>query len=197
MLVLVSVKLSAAPTDEKFHLQGVYLFNVITTSSTTDVDFDESNGLAAYFGYQILPWFSVEVGGLKFDPVNGFENSGLVNLQTEFEATGYTAGIKAVGSFYELFDYWVGIGQYSWDSTFNYQLTYASFPGLNRTGSDTNSGRDMYYRIGVSAPVTQNFSLTLEVSEFELNDFFSEVDGFGENTDFKQRIIGFGVETRF
>lgn len=196
ILALASGNLSAAPaSDEKFYAQGVFLFNVITEGSTTDIDFEEGNGFAGYFGYRLLPRLSVEVGGVKFDPVDGFEVESAVALRTEFEATGYTVGIKGTGSFYDLFDYWAAAGVYSWDSTFNYEINYQHFPGLRRIGSNSNSGEDVYYRLGVSTPVMENWIISVEISHFELNDFFSNVnDG---NTDFQQRTIGLGIEAYF
>ena len=196
ILVLASGNVSAEPApDEKFHAQGVFLFNVITEASTTDIDFNEGNGLAAYIGYHILPQLAIEVGGVKFDPVDSLEVNSGVSLETEFEATGYTVGIKGIGSFYDLFDFWGSVGMYSWDSTFNYEINYQFFPGLRRTGSNSNTGEDKYYRLGVSTPLTNNIIISVEMSEFELNDFFSGMDN--GNTDFKQRTIGLGIEAYF
>lgn len=196
ILVLASGQLSASPAPEdKFHAQSVFLFNVITEASTTDIDFNEGNGLAAYVGYQILPQLSIEVGGVKFDPVSSLEVNNAVSLETEFEATGYTLGIRGTGSFYDLFDFWAGVGLYSWDSTFNYEINYQLFPDLRRTGSNSNSGEDIYLRLGASTALTKNITISLEVSEFELNDFFSGVNN--GNTDFKQRTIGLGIEAYF
>lgn len=196
MLAMLSGKLLAAPTpEEKFHVHGVYLFNVITEASTTDLDFNEGNGLAAYVGYHILPQLAIEAGGVKFDPVDSLEIIDSVSLQTEFEATGYTLGIKGIGSFYELFDFWGSVGLYAWDSTFNYEINYQFFPGLRRTGSNSNSGEDVYYRLGASTSLTDNIIISLEISRFELNDFFSDVTN--GNTDFEQRTIGLGIEAYF
>lgn len=196
ILVLASGELSAAPApEEKFYAQGVFLFNVITEASTTNIDFDEGNGLAAYVGYRILPQLMIEAGGVKFDPVNSREVNSGVSLATKFEATGYTVGIRGTGSFYDLFDFWGGVGVYSWDSTLNYEINYQFFPGLRRTGSNSNSGEDVYLRLGASTALTNNITISLEVSQFELNDFFSGVSN--GNTDFKQRTIGLGIEAYF
>lgn len=196
ILVLASGKLSAAPpSDQKFHAQGVFLFNVATEASTTDIDFEEGNGFAAYAGYRVLPWLAVEIGGVKFDPVDSFQVESSVSLRTEFEATGYTVGIKGIGSFYDLFDYWAAAGVYAWDSTFNYEINYQDFPGLRRIGSNSNSGEDVYYRFGVSTPLMENVIISVGISHFELNDFFSGVNE--GNTDFRQRTIGLGIETYF
>jgi hypothetical protein len=41
----------------------------------------------------------------------------------------------------------------------------------------------------------ENLIISVEISHFELNDFFSGIeDG---NTDFKQRTIGLGIQTYF
>lgn len=196
ILVLAAGRLSAAPSpDEKFYAQGVFLFNVTTEASTTDIDFDEGGGLAAYVGYRILPQLLLEAGGVKFDPVNSFEVDNAVSLATEFEATGYTVGIRGIGTFYDLFDFWGGVGVYRWDSTLNYEINYQFFPGLRRTGSNSNSGEDVYLRLGASTALTDNITVSLEISQFELNDFFS---GAGNgNTDFKQRTVGLGIEAYF
>lgn len=196
ILVLASSKLSAAQAPEKkFYAQGVFLFNVITEASTTDIDFDEGNGLAAYVGYRILPQLMIEAGGVKFDPVNSREVNSGVSLATKFEATGYTLGIRGTGTFYDLFDFWGSVGVYNWDSTFNYEINYQFFPGLRRTGSNSNSGEDVYLRLGASTALTDNITISLEISQYNLNDFFSGVNN--GNTDFKQRTVGLGIEAYF
>lgn len=196
IIALASGSLAAAPSpDEKFHAQGVYLFNVNTEADTTDIDFNEGHGFAAYIGYHILPNLAIEAGGVKFDPVDSFEVNSSVSMQTEFEATGYTLGIKGMGSFYGLFDFWASAGVYAWDSTLNYEINYQHFPGLRRIGSNSNSGEDVYYRLGASTPLMKNLIISVEISEFRLNDFFSGVDD--GNTNFRQRTVGLGVETYF
>lgn len=195
VLLTCGESVAAPGPDQKFHAQGVFLFNVTTEASTTEVDFEEGKGLAAYVGYHFLPRLAIELGAMKFDPAESVEVDNEVALQTEFESTGYTLGIKAIGSFYDLFDYWAAAGLYKWDSTLNYELNYRSFPNLRRFGSNRNSGEDVYYRLGVSTPLMENLIISVEISQFELTDFFSGIeDG---NTDFKQRTIGLGIETYF
>lgn len=189
--------LSAAPDGEKFHFNGEFLFNATSEANTTDTDFKGDNGLAGYIGYNIQPWLSVELGGVKFDPIESRRSFGSTVARTEHEVTGYTLGFRGVYSFYDLFDVWGSVGVYSWESTFNYELTYDNFPTVRRTGSNSNSSEDSYIRLGVTLPLTENLGVSAGLAQFELKDFFSGVPDDEENTNFRQRYIGLGVDYYF
>lgn len=204
-LLLIAVILSgpfavtlcaAADTGKRFYVDAVYLFNSTSDANTADVDFDGDNGQAGYLGYRFIPSLSVEIGGAYFQPIDGVLSTPAQVQTTEHEVSGYTLGIRTQTSFANLFDIWAGVGLYSWESTFNYEIRYPPYPGTERRGSDTNSGEDVYYRVGVTLPFTDSVQVTVESAYFELNDFFSSADG-GDNVDLEQRYIGLGLEYSF
>lgn len=185
-----------APADESFYVNGVYLFNAVSETDVADIDFEGDEGQAGYAGYRLLPALSLEVGGVFFDPMDTLQSTDATVVQTEHQVSGYTAGLRGMTTFAGLFDIWLAAGLYSWDSTFNYEIQHPHFPGTRRTGSDTHSGEDVYYRVGVTLPFTDSVQVTVESAYFELNDFFSSADG-GDNVDLEQRYIGMGFEYRF
>jgi hypothetical protein len=188
---------AAARSDDSFYVNAVYLFNTLSEAdAAADTDFDGDNGQAGYFGYRLLPGLALEAGGVYFDPIGSVRRTGSQTTRTEHEVSGYTAGLRGMTSFAGLFDIWLAAGLYSWDSTFNYEIQYPNFPGTLRTGSDSHSGEDAYYRVGVTLPLTDSVRVTVESAYFELNDFFSNVGG-GGNVDLEQRYIGLGFEYSF
>lgn len=186
----------AEPGEDRFYVNGVYLFNSTTEADNSDVDFEGSNGLAGYFGYRVLPWLSLELGGVQFEPIDSSTSTTTANQQVEHQVDGYTVAVRGSTTFADLFDISLALGVYSWDSTLNYEITYPSFPGLVRTGSDTHSGEDVYYRVGVALPITDRFSLSVESAHFDLSDFFSD-SGDAGNVNLQQRYVGVGVEYTF
>ena len=194
--LVCSWQTNAFSADNNFNASAVYLFNVVSETDAIDLDFDEGNGLAGYIAYRPLSYLMLEVGTVNFDSIKGFEQSPSVTQRTEFQVSGYTVGIKAEGSFNGLFNIWGSVGTYKWDSTFNYSITYPNFPALERFGSNSNSGSDVFYRVGVNAPLIKNINFTVEVAHFEFNDLFSNASS-GQNVSFDQNFIGFGFETNF
>ena len=197
-IVLFSTLFSpySAAEKNKFRVNATYLFNVTAETNAGDVEFEEKNGIAASLGYRPLSFLILEVGTVNFDVIDSLRESFSETQRTEHQVSGYTAGVKLEGSFNGLFNVWGSVGQYEWDSTFNYSITYPNFPAVERLGSDQNSGSDMYYRLGVNGPLFKNVNFSVEVAHFEMTEFFSSVDS-GTNMDFTQRFIGLGLEMNF
>jgi hypothetical protein len=186
--------LFAAPVEDHFYLDGVYMFNVISRANTTDFDFNEANGLAAFGGYRFNSYFSAELGGIAFEPIKSLESTSLSNIHTEYEVTGYMFGLRGEAPVGDLFSVWAGIGYVSWESTFNYDIDYPTFPSIHRSGSNSNSGDDYYLRLGVTHPVSDSFHITIETMQMEFRDFFNTEQN---NTDFRQDYIGVGFGVHF
>lgn len=194
-LSLTSLQLSAAPPENRFFVNGVYLFNVVARTDATELDFNEDNGFAGFAGYRFNSHFGIELGGINFDPVTSTVATESYVWNTEYQVTGYSLGFRAEAPVGKLFTAWLGVGLFSWDSTFNYDIEYPAFAGTTVTGSNTNSGEDIYLRAGVSHPLFKNFNFTLEATQYQLNDFFSGTTD--NNTDFQQDFIGIGIEYNF
>ncbi len=194
-LLIVSSFVSAAPNDDRFNLEGIYLFNVVSRASTTDMEFNESNGYALFGGYRFSKHFSVELGSISFEPIKTLESTLDRNILTEYDTTGFTLGVRGEAPVGDLFQVWVGVGLFSWDSVFNYEVEYPNFPTISRSGSNTNSEKDFYLRLGITHPISSSFDITLETMQMKFSDFFSNTDQ--NNTDFRQDYIGIGVGYRF
>lgn len=184
----------AAPVEDHFYVDGVYMFNAVSSASTTDFDFNEANGLAAFGGYRFNSYISIELGGIVFEPIRSLEANTSVNINTEYDVAGYAVGIRGDAPIGELFTVWAGIGLFDWESTFNYDITYPNFPALSRSGSNSHSGQDYYLRLGLTHPLSDSLHVTLETMQMELSDFFNTDQ---PNTDFKQNYIGIGIGVNF
>ncbi len=184
----------AEPVEDHYYLDGVYMFNVVSRASTTDFDFNEANGLAAFGGYRFNSYFSVELGGIAFEPIKSHETNPDTSIYTEYEVTGYMFGIRGEAPVGKLFTAWAGIGYFDWESSFNYEIDYPNFPTIRRTGSNSNSGTDYYLRLGVTHPVSDSTHVTLETMQMRFSDFFNTEQA---NTDFRQDYIGVGFGVHF
>lgn len=185
---------SGASVEDHFYLDGVYMFNVVSRADTTEFDFNEANGFAAFAGYRFNSYFSVELGGIAFEPIKSLESRPGSAIHTEYDVTGYMLGIRGEAPLGDLFSVWAGVGLFDWESTFNYEIDYPNFPTVRRTGSNSNSGEDYYLRLGLTHPISESFHITLEATQIELNDFFNTDQA---NTDFRQDYIGIGFGVHF
>jgi hypothetical protein len=194
LIAISSNQLLAEPIEDHFYLDGVYLFNVVSRADTTDFDFNEANGFAAFAGYRFNSYFSVELGGIAFEPIKSLESRADSAIHTEYDVTGYMLGVRGEAPLGDLFSVWAGVGLFDWESTFNYEIDYPNFPAVHRTGSNSNSGEDYYLRLGLTHPLSESFHITLEATQIELNDFFNTDQA---NTDLRQDYIGIGVGVHF
>lgn len=197
VFILIAIfcnRLPAEPIEDHFYLDGVYMFNVVSRADTTDFDFNEANGFAAFAGYRFNSYFSVELGGIAFEPIKSLESRIDSTIHTEYDVTGYMLGIRGEAPLGDLFSVWAGIGLFDWESTFNYEISYPNFPAVRRAGSNSNSGEDYYLRLGLTHPLSESFHITLEATQIELNDFFNTDQA---NTDFRQDYIGIGFGVHF
>ncbi len=196
MLLIIACNLTQAePVEDQFNLEAIYFFNVVARADTTDLDFNEANGSALFGGYRLSKHLSLELGGIAFEPIKTLESYPSSNITTEYDVTGYTLGIRAEAPIGRLFRVWAGVGLFSWDSVFNYDINYPNFPEITQSGNDTNSGEDFYLRLGVTHPITESFDITLETMQMKFSDFFSNTGQ--NNTDFRQDYIGIGVGYHF
>ncbi|MBN1379782.1 MAG: outer membrane beta-barrel protein [Gammaproteobacteria bacterium] len=193
--LLFAGSLHASSLDDRFNFNVVYLFNIVSDARNFNTDVTDNGGIAAYIGYDILPWLSVEAGGVDFDTINMRQNTGSYVQQTGYNVSGFTLGLKGETSFAGLFDVWADIGLYSWKSNYNYQVEYPDFPVVRVADDGSNSSQDTYVRLGVTLPMTDNITATIESSYYEFKNLFYDADD--KSTDYSHHCIGLGLEYNF
>ena len=185
----------AETPDERFHVNAVYLLNIVPDAHGDGTSIVDSGGMASFIGYDILPWLSFEAGAIVFDTVNMRQNTGSFVQETHYDVSGFTLGLKGTTSFANLFDVWGSIGIYSWKSTFDYEVVYPNFPPIRSSGNDSMSSSNAYVRLGARIPLGNKITATIESGYFEFNNLF--YDAGGKNTDFSHSCIGLGFEYKF
>ena len=205
LAILFSKALIAAPVEDHFYIDGVYMFNVAARSKATELDFNEAHGYTAFAGYRFNSYFSIEVGGIKFDPIenpsplrnvlgSNYLDATNRGLSFEYDVAGYSFGIRGDAPVGDLFTAWMNIGIFSWDSTFSYDINYPNFPAISRSGSYVSSGEDYFLRLGITHPISESFQITIETMQMQLSDYF----GVEQNSsEIRLDYMGIGVGVRF
>lgn len=193
-LLFINV-LHAESIDGRLQVNTVYLFNVVSDARAVSNDVVENGGSAGYVGYSFMPWFTIEAGSIEFGTVNMRQNTGLFVQQTGYDISGFMLGLKGEAAFAGLFDLWGSVGLHSWKSRFDYEVEYPGFPVVQYTDSGSTSSKDLYMRLGVTLPLTEQLSATVEIDHFEFNDLLYDTES--QSINLTHRCIGTGLEFRF
>ncbi len=151
-----------------------------------DEAFENTTGYSLSGGIEIVDFFGAELGYVNFGKTEAekdlsvFTNDqGFVGITPSAEADGWTFGGVALVPFTEQLSLVARLGLLRWDMEFSYDVHSTVYT----MDSDSDSGTDPYYGVGLNFYVQKNIGLGVQYTRYEIDD--SDIGILGGNFQFR------------